>query len=131
MESNDLQRSEGQNYKDLMKGERKRRCCFILISGDGRTVIAIMSLPPADTPLYSHPLPNIEQWLRDQGCEQDSDQLHCWSVQRPDWRAEICLDIEQLTVRYLQPGQEGQDIQRSFKYSLSRKDIEQAVFAGP
>ena len=41
------------------------------------------------------------------------------------------LDIEQLTVRYLQAGADGQDIQRSFKYSLSRRDIEQAVFSGP
>ncbi|MHC5821068.1 MAG: DUF3143 domain-containing protein, partial [Nostoc sp.] len=31
----------------------------------------------------------------------------------------------------VQAGQNGQDIQRSFKYSLSRDDIEQAVFSGP
>jgi hypothetical protein len=90
-----------------------------------------MSLPPADTPLYNHPLPNIEQWLRNQGCQQDREQLHCWRVQRRNWEAEIYLDVDQLTVRYLQGSEERQDIQRSFKYSLSRKDIEQAVFAGP
>ena len=90
-----------------------------------------MSTPSADTPLYNHPLPNIEQWLRNQGCQQDREQLHCWRIQRSDWEAELYLDVDQLTVRYLQAGVEGVDIQRSFKYSLSRKDIEQAVFAGP
>lgn len=90
-----------------------------------------MSLPSPDTPLYNHPLPEIEQWLRDRGCKQDSEQLHCWYIQQPDWEAELCLDIDQLTVRYLPVGQEPRDIQRSFKYSLSRQDIEQAVFAGP
>jgi hypothetical protein len=106
-----------------------------------------MPLPPPETPLYNHPLPQIEQWLRDQGCQQDQEQLHCWRVEHPTWQAEIWLDIEQLTVRYLHPEENGQDIQRSsgsdkqvanlvsttrsFKYSLSRRDIEQAVFSGP
>ena len=35
-----------------------------------------MTLPSPDTPLYSHPLPEIEQWLRLQGCTQDEKQLH-------------------------------------------------------
>jgi hypothetical protein len=90
-----------------------------------------MSLPPADTPLYNHPLPEIEQWLREQGCQQDRNQLHCWYVQRPTWKAELWLDIEQIIVRYIKAGENGQDIQRAFKYSLSRRDIEQAVFSGP
>nr|MDJ0796018.1 DUF3143 domain-containing protein [Calothrix sp. MO_167.B12] len=33
-----------------------------------------MTLPSPDTPLYSHPLPEIEQWLREQGCQQDNKQ---------------------------------------------------------
>ena len=90
-----------------------------------------MPLPPADTPLYNHPLPNIEQWLRNQGCQQDREQLHCWRVQQSDWEAELCLDVDQLTVRYFPTQEVGQEIQRSFKYSLSRQDIEQAIFAGP
>lgn len=90
-----------------------------------------MTLPAADTPLYNHPLPEIEQWLRNHGCQQDRDRLHCWRVQQRSWEAEIWLDIDQITVRYLHTGEEGQDIQRSFKYSLSRQDIEQAVFSGP
>ena len=90
-----------------------------------------MPLPAANTPLYNHPLPQIEHWLKNRGCQQDPEQLHCWHIQQPLWSAEICLDIDQLTVRYLKAGEQGQDIQRSFKYSLSRKDIEQAVFSGP
>ncbi|KAB8316956.1 DUF3143 domain-containing protein [Tolypothrix campylonemoides VB511288] len=84
-----------------------------------------------ETPLYNHPLPQIEQWLRDQGCQQDEKQLHCWHVQRSNWQAELSLDIEQIIVRYIQAGEGGQDIQRAFKYSLSREDIERAVFSGP
>lgn len=90
-----------------------------------------MALPSADTPLYNHPLPEIEQWLQMQGCEQDRDDLHCWRVERPAWKAELCLEVEELTVRYLEAGESGRDVLRSFKYSLSREDIEAAVFSGP
>ncbi|HEY9874187.1 MAG TPA: DUF3143 domain-containing protein [Candidatus Obscuribacterales bacterium] len=89
-----------------------------------------MTLPSADTPLYNHPLPQIEQWLKAQGCQQDRNELHCWRVDRPTWKAELWLDVEELTVRYLQ-ADEGRDVQRSFKYSLSRQDVEDAVFSGP
>ncbi len=84
-----------------------------------------------DTPLYNHSLPRIEAWLREQGCNQDNQELHCWRLQKSSWNAELWLDTEQITVRYINAGEDGQDILRSFKYSLSRQDIEQAVFAGP
>jgi hypothetical protein len=45
--------------------------------------------------------------------------------------AELWLDVDQITVRYLRSGKDSVDIQRSFKYSLTRRDIEDAVFAGP
>jgi predicted Fe-S protein YdhL (DUF1289 family) len=98
-----------------------------------------MVLPSADTPLYNHPLPEIEQWLTEKGCERSKQDIHCWLVNRPDWRAELCLDIDQLTVRYFDLTQQDSSpgdlsepvIQRSFKYSLSRQDIEDAIFAGP
>ena len=90
-----------------------------------------MTIPSPDTPLYNHPLPEIEQWLKSRGCQQDRSELHCWRIQRPTWEAELSLDIDHLTVRYLHAGADGQDIQRSFKYSLSRQDIEAAVFSGP
>lgn len=90
-----------------------------------------MPLPSADTPLYNHPLPDIEQWLTQMGCEQDREQLHCWRVDQENWRAELYLEVEELTVNYLRAGESGRDIQRSFKYSLSRQDVEDAVLAGP
>lgn len=90
-----------------------------------------MVMPSAETPLYNHPLPEIECWLQGQGCEQDSDELHCWQIERSTWKAKLCLDVEELTVRYLGAGEAGGDVKRSFKYSLSRQDIEAAVFSGP
>ena len=90
-----------------------------------------MVLVPADTPLYNHPLPEIEAWLTQLGCQQDPKELHCWNLEKPTWKARICLDIEELTVSYLDAGERGQNLQRSFKYSLSRKDVEAAVFSGP
>jgi len=89
-----------------------------------------MSLPAAETPLYNHSLTKIEHWLTSMGCQQDSDNLHCWSIDKADWQAKICLEVEDLTVIYTQQNQ-SEDIRRSFKYSLSRKDIESAVFSGP
>jgi hypothetical protein len=88
-------------------------------------------LPPADTALYNHPLPLIEVWLVDQGCVKDPESPHMWHIDRDDWCATIELDIEQITVRYLNADANGQDIVRAFKYSLSRQDIEAAVFSGP
>lgn len=90
-----------------------------------------MVLPSTDTPLYSHPLPAIEQWLREQGCEQNPDDPHCWLIERPGWKAEICLEIEELAVRYINALEGNRDINRSFKYSLSREDVEAAIFSGP
>jgi hypothetical protein len=90
-----------------------------------------MTLPPSDTPLYNHPLPDIEDWLKSNGCQQDRQDLHCWRIERSDWQAELWLDIDQLTVRYFRTDDTEQDIQRSFKYSLSRQDVEDAIFSGP
>ncbi len=90
-----------------------------------------MTLPTADTPLYNHPLPEIETWLSDRGAEQDTQELHCWRLAHDDWRAELLLEEDRLSVRYLGAGDMGEDVQRSFKYSLSRQDIEDAIFSGP
>lgn len=90
-----------------------------------------MVMPTADTPLYNHPLPDIEQWLRQQGCEQNSEVLHEWHIERADWSADIVLDIDSIVVRYLNAPPNGEDVQRIFKYSLSRQDLEEAIFSGP
>lgn len=90
-----------------------------------------MELPAPDTALYNHSLPTIEKWLSDRGCRQDRENLHCWYIEQPAWKAEICLDIEELVVRYYEVEESERDINRLFKYSLSRQDIEDAVFSGP
>lgn len=90
-----------------------------------------MTLPSADTPLYNHPLPVIEQWLTERGCQQDENELHCWYIEQPEWKAELWLDVDQLTVRYVVLGEGERTVQRSFKYSLSRQDVEDAIFSGP
>lgn len=84
-----------------------------------------------DTPLYNYPLPKIEEWLTKLGCQQDSKELNHWYIKTPRWEAEISLEIEDLIVCYLKAGADGSDIKRSFRYSLSRQDIEDAVFSGP
>ena len=48
---------------------------------------------------------------------------------RSFWQAELLLDNEQVIVRYV--GGDVGEVVRSFKYSLSRQDIEAAIFAGP
>jgi hypothetical protein len=90
-----------------------------------------VSLPEADTPLYNHTLPTIEDWLRSKGCNQDRENLHSWHLEASAWKAEITLETEELTVRYFDAELESQNLSRSFKYSLSRQDIEDAVFSGP
>lgn len=88
-------------------------------------------LPPANTPLYNHPLSSIEQWLKNLGCQQDQKELHCWYIEKTDWKAEISLENEKLIVSYVKAGADGSNINRAFQYSLSRQDIENAVFSGP
>ncbi|NJM96278.1 MAG: DUF3143 domain-containing protein [Phormidesmis sp. RL_2_1] len=85
-------------------------------------------MPPANTPLYNHPLPDIETWLSNLGCQRSDDNLSHWTFSQPDWSAHLYLDIDAIVVRYVSSGK---DIQRSFKYSLSRIDLEKAIFAGP
>lgn len=90
-----------------------------------------MVLPAADTPLYNHTLPDIELWLTQQGCNQDSAELNRWEVSKAAWRADLILETDSLVVRYLNVGNSGDDIQRGFKYSLSRQDLQDAIFTGP
>jgi len=90
-----------------------------------------MTLPSADTPLYNHPLPTIEQWLKDLGCHQDREDLNCWFFQTPNWEADITLEIEEITVSYRDVVQGNREVTRSFPYSLSREDVEAALLSGP
>lgn len=84
-----------------------------------------------NSPLYSFPLPEIENWLTQMGCEQNRQVLNRWYIKKLGWEAEITLETEDLNVNYLNAGADGSDIKRTFRYSLSRRDIEDAVFSGP
>ncbi|MGC1306772.1 MAG: DUF3143 domain-containing protein [Phormidesmis sp.] len=86
-------------------------------------------MPPANTPLYSHPLPEIEAWLSEQGCDRDPDNISKWNLSQPDWSAELLLDVDAIVVGYTRPN--GSQIQRVFKYSLSRSDLQKVIFSGP
>lgn len=89
-----------------------------------------MSFPAPETPLYNHPLPQLEQWLADLDFHQNNGDRHCWTLQRTDWNAELRLDTEEIVVAYF-PDQPERKIVRSFPYSLSRRDIEAAILEGP
>jgi len=89
-----------------------------------------MALPPAQTPLYNHPLPLIEDWLVSLGGNRRQQSPHCWHLQVEHWTADIYLETEEITVCYF-PEDKIQRVSRSFKYSLSREDVEAAVLAGP
>ena len=56
-------------------------------------------LPTSNTSLYSHSLPCIEAWLRSIGFCQVSGSPEQWSIERPDWHAELVVDVTDLTIR--------------------------------
>jgi len=91
----------------------------------------MITLPVPETALYNHTLPVVESWLQSLGCQQDRNNLNLWYVKRPGWEAEISMEVEDVRVRYINAVAGNKDVYRSFPYSLSRKDIEDAIFIGP
>lgn len=90
-------------------------------------------LPEKKKPLYSHSLPCIEAWLRSLGFYQSKEDRAVWLVEKPEWHAQLSLDITELYIRYMKsgPGSLEKDVERRFSYALSREDIENAVLGGP
>ncbi|KAK3010404.1 hypothetical protein RJ639_012891 [Escallonia herrerae] len=90
-------------------------------------------LPDKNKPLYSHSLPCIEAWLKKLGFQQSIEDRAIWSVEKPDWHAQLSLDVTDLYIRYLKngPGNLEKDVERRFSYALSREDIENATLGGP
>jgi hypothetical protein len=84
--------------------------------------------PTPDTPLYHHPLPQLEDWLRGLGAHQQRSHLSRWDLHRPQWSAQIELEVEELKVSWQRDGHE---TLRHFPYGLSRADVEAAILAGP
>lgn len=85
-------------------------------------------LPAAATPLYNHPLPQLEAWLRQLGARQAGGDAETWELHQADWSARIRFQVEDLQVTWLQQGHERR---RQFSYGLSRADVEAAILAGP
>lgn len=85
-------------------------------------------LPSPQTPLYHHPLPALEAWLRELGGSQLRENPCLWDLHQPQWSARIELEVEALAVRWQQ---QGQISERRFPYGLSRADAEAAILAGP
>eukprot|EP00897_Mesotaenium_endlicherianum_P002694 jgi/Mesen1/2452/ME000158S01653 len=90
-------------------------------------------LPSKESALYSHSLPCIEAWLADLGFKQSRGSPESWRIERPDWHAELTMDVTDLIVRYLRsgPGSLPRDVERKFSYALSRQDLENAILGGP
>ncbi|XP_078431663.1 tRNA dimethylallyltransferase [Wolffia australiana] len=93
----------------------------------------LKKLPDKKKALYSHSLPSIEAWLKSLGFYQSRDDRALWFVEKPDWHAQLSLDITDLFIRYLKtgPGNLDKDVERRFSYALSREDIENAILGGP
>ncbi|OVA01893.1 Protein of unknown function DUF3143 [Macleaya cordata] len=93
----------------------------------------LKKLPDKKKPLYSHSLPCIEAWLRKLGFYQSREDRALWFIEKPDWNAQLSLDVTDLYIRYLKsgPGNLEKDVERRFSYALSREDIENAILGGP
>ncbi|GAV84899.1 DUF3143 domain-containing protein [Cephalotus follicularis] len=93
----------------------------------------LKKLPDKKKPLYSHSLPCIEAWLINLGFCQAKEDRALWFIQKPDWHAQLSLDVTDLYIRYLKigPGNLEKDVERRFSYALSREDIENAILGGP
>lgn len=88
----------------------------------------MVPLPPLPTPLYRHPLPCLESWLKDLGASQQHRHSPLWTLDQPGWSAVIELGEADLRVTWLQGGESSQ---RTFSYGLSRADVQAAILAGP
>ncbi len=86
------------------------------------------SLPSPQAPIYNHPLPALEQWLSDLGAVQRAPHSCLWDLQLGGWSAEIELEVEELSIRWLGGASA---VERHFPYGLSRADVEAAILAGP
>ena len=86
-------------------------------------------MAPSASPLYCHALPEIECWINCLGVERDNKDISQWRFSSTGWTAELRLDVDSIVVYYASSG--GKAVQRSFKYSLSRADLEEVIFSGP
>ncbi|XP_077212638.1 tRNA dimethylallyltransferase [Tasmannia lanceolata] len=117
----------------LVLRSRSRIKTVIFCKTEFSTSEWIERLPDKKKPLYSHSLPCIEAWLNKLGFYQSREDRAVWLVEKPDWHAQLSLDVTDLYIRYLKsgPGNLEKDVERRFSYALSREDIENAILGGP
>ncbi|GER46689.1 S-adenosyl-L-methionine-dependentmethyltransferases superfamily protein [Striga asiatica] len=116
-----------------------KRTLFRSKSSEGDAMLSeaedewLQKLPEKKNALYSHSLPCIEAWLKSLGFHQSRDDRAVWFIEKPDWHAQLSLDVTDLYIRYLKsgPGNLEKDVERRFSYALSREDIENAILGGP
>lgn len=59
----------------------------------------LKKLPDKKKALYSHSLPCVEAWLKSLGFYQSKEDRAVWLVEKPDWHAQLSLDVTDLYVR--------------------------------
>ncbi|XP_010924803.2 uncharacterized protein [Elaeis guineensis] len=76
----------------------------------------LKKLPDKKKPLYSHSLPCIEAWLKNLGFHESRADRAVWFVEKPNWHAQLSLDVTDLYIRYLKsgPGDLEKDVERRF-----------------
>ena len=87
-----------------------------------------MPLPGSETPLYNHPLPALEDWLRSSGFVQSEEDVCLWTLVRSEWTAQLQLQSDGIVISW---SHAGSSTERAFSYGLSRADVEAAILAGP
>lgn len=61
----------------------------------------MQKLPEKKKALYSHSLPCVEAWLRSLGFYQSREDRAVWFVEKPDWHAQLSLDVTDLYIRFV------------------------------
>ncbi|XP_047323057.1 uncharacterized protein LOC124926800 [Impatiens glandulifera] len=118
-------------------GSWKRRSAIFSKSSEEEAAVTAAEdnewFPDKKKPLYSHSLPCVEAWLKKLGFSESEEDRATWVIQRPDWHAQLSLDVTDLYIRYMKngPGNLEKDVERRFSYALSREDIENAILGGP
>ena len=85
-------------------------------------------MPSSKTPLYHHHLPALEHWLDQLGAKRQRANTCLWDLHRPEWSAQIELEVEELKVSW---HSDCNVCVRHFPYGLSRADAEAVILAGP
>tara|TARA_Y100001968_G_scaffold276521_1_gene270851 strand:- start:287 stop:556 length:270 start_codon:yes stop_codon:yes gene_type:complete len=85
-------------------------------------------LPSELTPLNRHSLKSLEKWLEKLGAKPSKTNSSEWICLANNWSTQIEFEQDELRVTWIQAGKTSQCC---FSYRLMRKDVEEAINAGP